>query len=1023
MHILICNERFLFRFGVDRVNLILGKGLKDLGHTVSFMANKFDKKVVESIASQVIEIPTAEDYINLNECTVRWLEQNWNKHFDANNKPDIVLINGWPFFSAIKFFKNVGIKTIFIDHGAVPLEGFSGGAKDVQDKLRRLRKQFLPEASLIIGVSEFMINSQSKIDAGDKVPTKSILWGADHMEMTVWDSNDLHLAKPSGYETNLLKSLKSEGKKIILNLGRWEPNGYKNSEASFDVMHQIMKFFPNCVLLVLANSGDVEIPGDLQKSILPIGFPDDKELQKIMEEADLGISLSLWEGFNLPIAEMQNLGRPVLAFNIGAHPEVIIHPWYLCKNNNEMADKACDILSGKGLDASTKKESLDKFRNYFKWERVIREYNVTFEELLSENDKHLQEKISLIIDVTNAAKDPANSGVIRVTRRISREFQNYLDPIFVIWNSQDNCYVFPTKQEFQTLGQFNGPLLSNKNRVSPVDHRIALGDYLAHLNEKSTKWLLFTETLDESYGRVVRRYARDNGINLAAIFYDAIPLLSPEFCKDEAIKNNHTHYMTGLAECDIVIPISNFSSSCLDNFWKDHNIKGSRLSPNLLPGEFGGFARTQKIQDAISSKVNILCVSTLEPRKNHRKLIEACLRMQEKHPELDWTLTLVGNRYAGAYDIADYVQNVSEKNSRIKWLGVVDDATLHQLYDEATFTVYPSIIEGFGMPILESIWHGKPCICYQKGVMSELATEGGCLTTDVLDENAFSDDIYRLGTDKELLPKLSNEAITRKIKMWDDYTRSFISILQSHKTITRVPISQNRNPALNDNRNWEDTLYPDCLCINWQMNHSERLALTAILSRLKPLCSIEVGTYKGGSLSLISQYSKMVFSLDIDPSISDKFGYFKNVSFLISPSAISLPLLLKELDAENIPVEFVLIDGDHSAEGVKHGLDTLMSYVPKKPLFVVLHDSFNPECRRGMLEANWDKSPYVHWVDIDFIPGRLVEDGEKAHGEICGGLALVHMKPEIRSNKLIINQTAREMYEKIIHNLAKGPVQ
>jgi len=984
------------------------------------MANKYDKNVVESFASQIIETPTLIDnYLNLNEYTVEWLEQNWNKHYNENNKPDIVLIGGWPFFSAINFFKKLGIKTIFMDCGAVPIEGFSGGAKDVQKKLRRLRKEFLPEVSFIIGISEFVVNSQSRIDVENKVPTKTILLAADHMEMTVWDSSSLKLSNSPRYETNLLKPLQVEGKKIILNLGRWEPNCYKNSEASFEVMRQIMKSFPNCVLLILANSSDVEIPDDLKKSILPIGFPDDKELQKIMEEADLGISFSLWEGFNLPIAEMQNLGRSVLAFNIGAHPEVIVHPWYLCKNNNEMADKACDILSGRELDTSTKRESFENFRSHFKWERVIREYNVILEELISQNDKHLKEKISLIIDVTNAAKDPANSGVIRVTRRISREFQNFLDPIFVIWNPQENCYAFPTKKEFQTLGQFNGPLLSNKNTLSPEDHRIALDDYLAHLNDNSTRWLLFTETIDESYGRVVRRYARDHSINLAAIFYDAIPLLSPEFCKDQAIKNNHASYMTGLAECDIVIPISNFSSSCLDTFWKDHNIKGSHLSPNLLPGEFGGFARTQKIQESMSNKVNILCVSTLEPRKNHKKLIDACLKMQEKHPELNWTLTLVGNRYAGAFDIADYVQNISEQNSRIKWLGVVDDATLHQLYDEATFTVYPSIIEGFGMPILESIWHGKPCICYQKGVMSELAAEGGCLTTDVLNESELCDDIYRLATDKELLLKLSNEAITREIKTWDDYTLNFISILQSHNPIIKVARSQNQNTALCNNQNWEDIIYPDCLCKNWQMNHSERLALTAILSRLKPLCSIEVGNSKGGSLSLISQYSKMVFSLDIDPSIPGTLNYFKNVNFLIAPSSVTLPVLLQELDAENIPVEFILINVDHSAESIKRDIDCLLSYIPKKPLFVALHDSFNPECRRGMIEANWDKSPYVHWVDIDFVPGRLIEDGgTTSHGKMWGGLALAYFKPQIRSCKLAINQTAKEMYERTLQHVA-----
>lgn len=1025
MRILICNERFLFRFGVDRVLIILGRGLKNLGHTITVMANKYDKNVVESFTSHIIEIPILrDDYLNLNEHTAKWLEQNWNGYFNDNNKPDAVLIGGWPFFSTIGFFKKLGIKTIFIDCGAVPLDGFSGGAKTIQEKLRRLRKQFLPETSLIVGISEFIVNSQSKIDAENKAPTKTVLLGADHMEMAVWESNkaawdfnNIPSPKSFGSYAELFKSLHAEGKKIILNLGRWEPNCYKNSEASFDVMRQIIKFFPDCLLLILADLRDVDVPDDLQKSILPIGFPDDHELQFIMKQVNLGISLSLWEGFNLPIAEMQMLGRSVLAFNAGAHPEVIAHQWYLCKNNNEMADKACDILRGMGLDANKQRESLESFRSYFKWERVINEYNAILEELISENDKYINEKISLIIDVTNAAKDPANSGVIRVTRRISREFQKYLDPIFVVWNPQDNCYVFPTKQEFQQLGQFNGPLVSSENRISPADHRIVLDDHFIRLNNDSTKWLLFTETLDESYGRLVRRYARNHGIKLAAIFYDAIPVLFSEFCKDEAIKNNHIHYMTGLAECDIVIPISNFSSSCLTDFWKDHNIHGCHLSPNLLPGEFGGFERTQKIQVPVPNKVHILCVSTLEPRKNHKGLIHACLQMQEKHPELDWTLTLVGNRYAGAFDIADYVQDISEKNSRIKWLGVVDDVTLHKLYEDATFTVYPSIIEGFGMPILESIWHGKPCICYQKGVMSELAAEGGCLTTDVLDETTFSDDIYRVATDKELLLKLSNEAIKRKIKTWDDYTRSFISILQSYNPIKEASMPQKRPIASPSNLNLEDILYPDCLYESRNINPPEQLSLTTILSRLNPLCSIEIGSSEGGSLPLISQYSKMVFAIGIDSNIAGKFSYFKNVSFFIDPSSNMLPSLLHELDSENIPVEFIFIDGDNYAEGLKRNIDFLLNYIPKKPLLVIMHNCFDPECRRGILEANWEKSLYVHQVDIDFVPGRLVDDGGTIPGELRGGLALAYLKPEIRSRKLVITQTAKKMYEKIRQNL------
>jgi glycosyltransferase involved in cell wall biosynthesis len=1018
MKVLICNERFLFRFGVDRALIILGKGLKKLGYDVCVMANRYDREVINSFASKIIDVPECVgDYINANEFTADWVEHNWDVHFPTA-PPDIVVIGGWPFFSSIPFFRKAGSAVVFMDCGAVPIDGYCDGALLIQEKLRALRRQFLREATMITGISNFILDTQSGADSEYSVPLKTILLGADHIDMDIWNYNSISRGKQRTTISKIIESLQKQGKKMILLLGRWEPGCYKNSEDIFNVIRQVKKNIPECTLLVLIEPSDINIPVDLTENVIPLGFPDDNELKKVMASADLGISVSRWEGFNLPIVEMQWLHKPVLAYDIGAHPEVILRSWYLCKNSDEMAKKASDLLEGVGVDLEADKRSYEKFHTIFRWERMIREYDGMFVQLQNSIRKsdNFNKINRVLIDVTNAVRDPANSGVMRVTRRLSRDLQRYVDPIFVIWDEELHCYVAPRLAEYHQLGQFNGPVMGPESWVSPDDTRITLDEYLISIDD-TPGWLLFCETVMEGNARVIRQYVQNYGINIAAIFYDAIPVLYPNYCLDQAIRENHSDYMRGLAECDVVIPISHYSADCLLHFWKENLIAGCPIRTDLLPGEFGGSVRPASAQNPPTGKVNILCVSTLEPRKNHETLINACLMMKQNHPEVDWELTIVGNRYAGAPYIVDRIQKASRQDHRIRWVGVVDDNILQTLYEKTDFTIYPSIVEGFGMPIIESIWYGKPIICSNEGVMSELASEGGCLITDVKDAAKVSDAIYQLSRDRELFTRLSREAINRKVKTWDEYTREFLMIMDSVDNMSKGQIANKNRPL--DNRKWDEVLYPNCLCDGWQMNHSERMGLLALLSRINPQCSIEIGTYKGGSLSLISQFSSIVFSIDIDPSIPEKFSHFKNVSFLTGPSAAFLPVLLQCLDQEHMYPDFVLIDGDHSAEGVKRDIECLLSYVPKKPLFVMMHDSFNPECRRGMLEAEWGRSQYVEWVDLDFVPGRIIENDSSSRGEMWGGLALVHLMPTPREGSLVINSTAAGMYE-LVKNHCKG---
>lgn len=189
----------------------------------------------------------------------------------------------------------------------------------------------------------------------------------------------------------------------------------------------------------------------------------------------------------------------------------------------------------------------------------------------------------------------------------------------------------------------------------------------------------------------------------------------------------------------------------------------------------------------------------------------------------------------------------------------------------------------------------------------------------------------------------------------------------------------------------------------WYMTDAERSCLIMLLREIRPEVSIEIGTFNGGSLSVLSRFSKQVYTFDIDPTSRERFGQrFPNVEFITGRSQDTLPPLLNRLATENAPLEFVLIDGDHSRNGVRDDIENLLRYKPVKPLFVVMHDSFNPDCRQGMLDAKWAASPYVHSVELDFVPGRLSLFADKSLQMWCG-FALALMLPIGRSAALEIH--------------------
>jgi len=203
--------------------------------------------------------------------------------------------------------------------------------------------------------------------------------------------------------------------------------------------------------------------------------------------------------------------------------------------------------------------------------------------------------------------------------------------------------------------------------------------------------------------------------------------------------------------------------------------------------------------------------------------------------------------------------------------------------------------------------------------------------------------------------------------------------------------------------------YEEEFPLEWHMTRSERYCLMKLLDKIQPEVAIEIGTFMGGTAQVLSKYSNEVYSIDPNPRVKVELEKkFSNVKFLTEYSFNVIPDIFKKIEIEQKNIEFILIDGDHSTDSVRNDINLCMSYTPKKPLYIIFHDSFNPDCRKGIKTANYQENKHVHYVEIDFIPGCIPLNLKK---EMWGGLALVVMLPTLRNRKLVIHESQKKLYD------------
>ena len=207
----------------------------------------------------------------------------------------------------------------------------------------------------------------------------------------------------------------------------------------------------------------------------------------------------------------------------------------------------------------------------------------------------------------------------------------------------------------------------------------------------------------------------------ATVFHDLIPLRHPEWCTSRTISMHTRKARNAARTCDVVFANSDATAADLVSLLGIEPDRIVHAPPGLAAG-LGPIGPAAELGGP-----SILGLGTIEPRKNLARLVEAW-RL------LDGELGLVlagGEGWGDRPDLAD---------PRILRLGYVPDVEIARLYRGASVLVFPSLFEGFGMPVVEAMACGTPVVASAHPSLDE-ACGDAAVRVDPLDPEAIADGI------------------------------------------------------------------------------------------------------------------------------------------------------------------------------------------------------------------------------------------------------------------------------------------
>lgn len=500
----------------------------------------------------------------------------------------------------------------------------------------------------------------------------------------------------------------------------------------------------------------------------------DGELEHCYRSVDALITASLGEGFNLPIVEALRRGKPVVASDLPVHREVA-------------GEYAAYFPAGSAVDLTLLLNDPSRWMPPviaspvdFRWPDWRECCRITLHRAASLADRIEDEERSRIAASTDAPtqvdrhfptlavqrrRTPIRVGIDMIavqsaTRNygIGRYVRNLTQSLF----KRSDLFEFVLYQYeiYEPLPAVSAPHCTVQT-LSGADSTAAEISRIASQNPDGLDWLLLTSPFESLNGYEAPARAV-SGVPIAAIVYDLIPLIYPDwYLVNREIRRHYQRVCRKLASYDRLLSISEATRGDLAHHLgipldRTINISGA-VESSAFRTRFPTTADVDETS-AVLDRNGVTCpfVFMMASVADRRKNIAGALRAYSLLPETirnSHQLVLTCSPVPTVQALLEAQIAESGVQDRVVLTGMVSDEDLQVLLQRCSAFIFPSEYEGLGLPILEAMHCGAPVIAGRNSSQIEVAGDAAVLVNP-RDEMAISDEIERMLTDSDHADRL-----------------------------------------------------------------------------------------------------------------------------------------------------------------------------------------------------------------------------------------------------------------------------